>query len=408
MVFHPPATGMDEQILTFRELVAPIDPEVFLRDTYGKKPLHIPGAADKFAKIFSWDQLNELLARSTLWSDRSFELARGGRMLRAEDYCYPGVDREGKAIKKPDPARVQEHLRAGATLALDFIELQAPGLRSLAQTLEVVTGAQVCASMFCSWQATQGYASHFDVQNVFACHISGTKTWRVYEGRFPNAADLPGAHRDSFPQAHHEQAKGALLQEVVMTPGDLLYLPHGQYHDALSSSEAAMHVSFGTIHLVVHDFLEALLKDLPKDPLFRAHLPALDDHAGQARCLEQVAARLGEIIRQPGIADQLRDFMAKGAFERIAQYQLPERDSVTRYRVRWPGMRLSPQGNGWALTNGAAQVELDPQAGEIAQWAMARDFFSETELAAALPALGPEGLRDGLARLRKLAVIEPI
>ena len=40
---------MDEQILTFRELVAPIDPEVFFRDTYGKKPLHIPGAADKFA-----------------------------------------------------------------------------------------------------------------------------------------------------------------------------------------------------------------------------------------------------------------------------------------------------------------------------------------------------------------------
>ncbi|MEM7223045.1 MAG: cupin domain-containing protein [Pseudomonadota bacterium] len=399
---------MDEQILTFRELVAPIDPEVFLRDYYGKKPLHIPGAAEKFAKIFSWDQLNELLARSTLWSDRSFELASGGRLLRAEDYCYAGVDREGKAVKKPDPARVQEHLRAGATLALDFIELQTSGLRSLAQTLEVVTGAQITASMFCSWQKTQGYASHFDVQNVFACHISGTKTWRIFEGRFPHAADLPGAHRDSFPQSHHEKTKGALLQEVHMTPGDLLYIPHGQYHDALSSSEAAMHVSFGTLHLVVHDFLEALLKDLPKDPLFRAHLPALDDLRGQQRCLEQVAGRLAEIIRQPQIAKELRDFMAKGAFERIADYRLPERASATRYRVRWPGMRLNAEGNGWRLSNGAQEVRLEAQVGAIAEWAMARDFFSAPQLAAALPEADPGELEAGLARLGELSLIEPI
>ena len=90
-----------------------------------------------------------------------------------------------------------------------------------------------------------------------------------------------------------------MAEEVTLTPGDLLYLPHGQYHDALSSSEASMHVSFGTIHLVAHDFLQALVKDLPKDPLFRAHLPAVDDLAGHGPYLERIAERLGEIIRQP-------------------------------------------------------------------------------------------------------------
>ena len=56
--------------MTFRELIAPLDPEVFLREIYGRRPVHIPGPAEKFAKIFSWDDLNELLARTTLWTDR--------------------------------------------------------------------------------------------------------------------------------------------------------------------------------------------------------------------------------------------------------------------------------------------------------------------------------------------------
>ena len=128
--------------------------------------------------------------------------------MRAEDYCYPSVDREGRRVKKPDLARVRRQLREGATLALDFIELLTPNLRSVAQTLEAVIGAQVCASMFCSWQATQGYASHFDTQNVFACHISGTKTWRIYEGASLMPPTCPGAHRDAFPQEYHDKAKG--------------------------------------------------------------------------------------------------------------------------------------------------------------------------------------------------------
>lgn len=399
---------MEDQILTFRELIAPLTPEAFFGETYRRRALHIPGPPDKFAEVFSWDRLNELIGNSTLWTERSFELAINGHLLAPEDYCYPGADREGKRVMKPDVVKVRRHLRKGATLALDFIELLSPGLRSVTQTLEAVTGAQVCASAFCSWQETQGYASHFDTQNVFACHLAGTKTWRIYEGRTLNAADFPGGNRDSFPQEHHEQAKGKVIQEITLKPGDLLYIPHGLYHDALSSSEACLHVSFGVMHLVVQDFLQALMKDLPKDPLFREHLPHFDDVSAHEPYLRRVGQRFHDIVSQPVIAQQLRGFLRQQAFQRVADFNLPDRQDGGRFRVLWRRAQLLRQNGAWRLAGAGGAATLEGREGEIAEWIMARDYFSAKSLSSAFGANTDGGLDGVLARLETIGLIEPM
>lgn len=387
---------MTRQIMTFRELLHPVDPDEFLRDYYGKKPLHIPGPADKFEAIFSWEKLNELLALSTLWTERSFELARQGRMLRPEEYCSPGANREGVRGMRPNPAMVHKHLREGATLALDFVDLLTPELRSVAQTLEATLGAQVCASVFCSWQETQGYASHFDTQNVFACHFAGTKIWRLYDGRLPHAADFPGGNRDSYPQEQHERMKGKVQQKIVMSPGDLLYIPHGLYHEALSSSEASLHISFGSMHLTAHDFLQALMKDLPRDPNFREHLPALDDPAAHEAYLARLADRLRDVITQPVIAEQLRNFMRQDTFERRADFGLPNRQEAPTYRLVRSAHSL------------AATIPSNTEDAAVAAWILDRDFFSLEDLSEDFPAVARDRLVALLKTFEQGRLIEPI
>ena len=78
---------MDRQRLSFRELIAPIEADRFIAEYYRQKPLHVPGAADKFAEIFTWGALNELLSMTTLWSDQTLELAINGRSLVGDHYC---------------------------------------------------------------------------------------------------------------------------------------------------------------------------------------------------------------------------------------------------------------------------------------------------------------------------------
>ena len=37
---------------------------------------------------------------------------------------------------------------------------------------------------------------------------------------------------------------GKIIDQVLLKPGDLLYLPRGQFHDALASKNGAIHIAF--------------------------------------------------------------------------------------------------------------------------------------------------------------------
>ena len=72
---------------------------------------------------------------------------------------------------------------------------------------------------------------------------------------------------------HHEKAKGAKLMDVHMEPGDLLYLPRGQYHDALADEGGTMHIAFGITYPIGMDVMTFLFDRVVAEPEFRANLP---------------------------------------------------------------------------------------------------------------------------------------
>jgi hypothetical protein len=100
---------MEDQILSFRQLIAPLAPEAFFGEYFGKKPIHLEGDAPRYNEIFSWQDLNALLRMTTIWSDKSMELAMHGRSLPAEAYCYEGTNRDNLRCMRPDFTRVRQH-----------------------------------------------------------------------------------------------------------------------------------------------------------------------------------------------------------------------------------------------------------------------------------------------------------
>ncbi|MCH8925000.1 MAG: hypothetical protein IH924_02545 [Proteobacteria bacterium] len=166
---------------------------------------------------------------------------------------------------------VMDLLKAGASLVANDIDTLTPALRGFAAALEEAVSGKAQSNLYCSWRERQAFDTHFDTHDVYAMHVAGEKLWRLYETR----TDTPIAHNlfKSYGQKWHDKNKGAVAEEILMRPGDLLYIPRGRYHDALATSDGALHVSFGLTHVIGVDVMSMLSNIAVADPAFRANMP---------------------------------------------------------------------------------------------------------------------------------------
>jgi len=400
---------MSGQAITFRDMLAPVSAEDFFDRHYDREPLYVSGNSDKFSAVFSWNALNGLLNMPNMWTSRTVKLARDGVTLPAEQFCRPVYGREGRTVMEADPAKMRRHLRDGATLVLDFVECLSQPVASVAAAMQVWFGGPTTCNLYCSWRSQQGFASHFDTTDVVVLQIVGSKKWRIYRGRFENPVEAPGFETTGYPQEFHEGTKGDVLMTPELTPGDLLYLPRGQYHDALASTEASLHLTFGVTQATGHDVLTQLTSVFVDDPLFRKPFPSFDDESAHDAHVRALADRMREIIVDPEASDALRGFQHDRAFLFCyPQYDLPDREDPVIYRVQGLGARLVRRGAGHQLQTQTGKAVLGDGEAKLAAWVLSRDFFSGKELAEAAQDLGLSDASAAANVLQGAGLIVPI
>ncbi|HUA57032.1 MAG TPA: cupin domain-containing protein [Candidatus Sulfotelmatobacter sp.] len=300
---------------SFADFLAPVTVERFRRDYLDQAPLHIQGAADKFAGVMSWDILNRLLDMTAIWSSQSLQLALDCQMIPPERYCQRGHDRAARDAWRPQPARVRALIRQGASVLLNDIDTLTPGLRGIADLLERAFGAKVQINLYCSWRERQAFPSHFDTHDVFAVHIAGAKRWTVYRGRADQPVDHPTWK--ALGQAHHQRAKGDVLMTVDLQPGDILYLPRGQYHDALATGDSSIHLAVGVNEPLGLDVVTLLFEaGATAAPLYRRRLPPAHDRAALEGRLHALAADVRHRLADPGFRAALETFQAGYGYRR--------------------------------------------------------------------------------------------
>jgi ribosomal protein L16 Arg81 hydroxylase len=397
---------MSEPITTFSKLLDPITVDEFFTDYYDQKALHIPGTPGKAAGIFSWEAFNDLLQRTAIWSDRSFKLALDGTTLTAGQYCEAAANRDGMRVMRPVPEKVVEYLGQGASIVLDLVETLSPGLRAASEAIQMATGCRVSCNIYSSQQAHQAFPSHFDTMDVFAIHIEGKKTWRMYEGRFDGPLERPGFNQTSFPPGYHDKAKGSLAMEVELNPGDLLYFPKGMYHDALSSTDNCLHLSFGTTETTGLDFMRWFTDGLDQAPLFRKSMPPHDDVAAHSKHIEALRENLMEILQQTDAASQFREEQRSRAFAMLSSVAVP--DALSHYRVRGRGVRVVRRGSEWRITAPDGNCNMPAGADGVVEWMLARDHFERRELAAQFSDVNEQTILDILQTLSSVGVLEAL
>ncbi|MBI1208821.1 MAG: hypothetical protein GC191_16240 [Azospirillum sp.] len=396
---------MARPITEFAEILAPMTPAAFFADHHRKAPLHIPGTPEKFASVLSWDGLSALLSQTGLWSSRSLEMVMDTRRLEPAEYCRPGRDRDNRDSMLAEFDLVSAWLRRGASLVCNDIDSLTPGLKAIGAALEQAIGGKAQGNLYCSWQAHQAFGSHFDTHDVFAVHLAGEKTWRIYQRHFedPIAHPVFKTLGDDFHEAH----KGPVSLEVTLKPGDLLYIPRGWYHDALATSQATFHVAFGVTSVIGLDLLAMLFERAVHDPMFRASLPRLDADDGRAvdRHVAGLGDRLAGFAREPNLIGQFKTFMDGFHYQRAA-IRLPDDAVVERYRLKASGVGVSRRDGTWHIGTPRKGAPIPPGLEDQVRWMLDHPAFEGRDYEAAFPLVSAAQRRRLIDDMIGMRVIE--
>jgi ribosomal protein L16 Arg81 hydroxylase len=292
----------------FADLLWPLDLEGFFADIFDRRHLHLAGRPERTAGLWPLPGFDRLIATPDLWTDRTLTLFLDGRRIPAAEYCQSRPVVNLPPAARPDPARVNALIRQGAALVCNSVDLIHPDLRRLADLLEQGFGGTCEINLYATQDGRTAFPPHFDFHEVVVLQLAGRKKWRVYGRRNDNP--LQGLTTVG-PQDHAPYC-ATLVDAPVLTPGDLLYLPRGQYHDATAADGPSVHLACGVTPTSGVELARLLLASAEHDAQLRAWCPP-SDAIGRRRfdaASERMGERLAAMARHPELRERLRQLQA--------------------------------------------------------------------------------------------------
>jgi ribosomal protein L16 Arg81 hydroxylase len=388
--------------MRFSELIAPVTAERFMSDFYGHKPLHVPSSAEcPRAAMISWTRMNDLLSLRSHWTEANIKLIMNSRPVSPEHYIRE-VDTLGGTVRRADLAKVDLFMAMGASLVANSVEDVSPEVRAVISSLGDQFSARAGANIYCSFKDVQAFASHCDLHEVFAVQCEGEKVWNIYENR---AAAPVEALTGADAQAIIDRAKGRILHQVRMRPGDLLYIPRGYYHDALASSGASLHVTFSVTPLNGRILFRLLEEAAVQDAAFRDYLP--DAREANGVRLEERLADLAGRISALVTSNSFKTTVAtrqRMLCDPNYQAQLPSRPNLDFYARSDRQAVFEADASGERLKVGGTRIPLGTH-GAAAEWLLGRRAFSLQELFATYPHMDQDSLRALVGALERAGAI---
>lgn len=169
------------------------------------------------------------------------------------------------------------------------------GLHHICAGFEFLFGSLAGSSAYLTPPRTQGLAPHWDDVEVFIFQTEGTKLWHLWQGPL-----LPEEHSSDLSRDSEHLAAPPL--QVLLRPGDVLYLPRGTVHEALSQDSFSTHVTVSVMQKYnVKGLVERLLPGLLQR--------AFDDPS----CVASVALRQGLPMRLSQTLGSYAALTARGA-----------------------------------------------------------------------------------------------
>ena len=237
-----PAAG---ERIRFTDIISPFSTgEFFARRHAHPHPLLLHGPSGRFGSLVEWKDLDDLICRGRLKA-HDLRLVLDGTHIPPNLFSMVPYGRSTRQLEQVPPVvddrKLVSFLRQGATLIVDRIHGHLPAVADLGHAFETALHNYALVNLYVSWQATRGFATHWDGHDVFVLQVRGEKRWYLYgpTRRSPTSEDTAPAR----------SAPGTPVWEGTLRPGDVFFVPRGWWHDARMSSAQG---GAGSIHLTCH------------------------------------------------------------------------------------------------------------------------------------------------------------
>ena len=270
-------------------VIAPVELDDFMRHVWERRPLYVSRNENKayYDGFLSKADIDAWLRSGQMRYSHNVDVTSykdGKRETHnVNDDGSGGLDARGKPGVADADSVWRRFDEEGCSLRVLHPQRWRDPLWKMLSTLERFWKCSTGCNCYLTPPDSQGFSPHFDDIDAFILQLEGKKRWRVYPPRSEDEM-LPRYSSPNFTQ----DEIGEPVLEVVLEPGDMLYMPRGTVHQASCvPGSHSLHVTLSTnqfntwadvLELAIPAALRAAVAEVPA--LRRCPPPDLLDHLG--------------------------------------------------------------------------------------------------------------------------------
>lgn len=320
----------------------------FVKKNFGKDYIFIEEMDGMGSDTFTYDDFQSMLEMKSHWNPGSLMVMNDTKKVDPALYFdeLPRASGNDRFILNLE--KLEGLIKRGCSVVLNDVHTLNPALQQFALKLQDLTKAQCQANLYFSMGNNKAFGPHFDDHEVFALHCAGEKVWNIYE----NVEPYP-INADIFKKDLKERMdlSGPLKEQVTLKPGSMLYLPRGQFHDALASGNGSIHIAFGVNRMMPLDLLDGVWQRLVQDSWVRSDLP----REMTEKDLKSILKQLGQKVAELGEDKQLLASVMAYANQTIENHHAININDLVAGDITYivsPQIKIAMQNNKPHLTEG--------------------------------------------------------
>ncbi|MEW7281272.1 cupin domain-containing protein [Aquimarina sp. 2201CG1-2-11] len=310
-----------EIITDFQELIYPYTVEDFSHQYWGKQPLLIQREnASYFTSLLAMADIDKVL---------DFHRPKGSslRVVKNQEPLDPTTYENTDGSLNLN--KLYTSYAEGYTLVINEIDRFWAPIQTLCHNLRAFLSHKTMVNMYLTPKNQAALLPHYDTHDVFVVQVAGKKHWKLYDTVYPTPQ--VGSPQPIFAREHLSNAR-----DITLNAGDVLYIPRGIPHEAITTDESSLHLTIGVYPTQWIDVLTKSLDQIANtQEALRQSLPLGFLNPGNLKWSEEMLHTFSELLqntllpKQLGQAIQLinEEFktthkpMADGHFEHISQIE---------------------------------------------------------------------------------------